>query len=66
MTLTSELHLAAGVAAVGLGVAALRHAPRRAENRTFAALCGALAIWNLGVTGHGSLLAVRKFLGSHI
>jgi signal transduction histidine kinase len=47
--LGAQLHVAAGVGALGLGVAVLVREPRRRRNRLFAALCGALAVWNLGV-----------------
>jgi signal transduction histidine kinase len=47
--LGAQLHVAAGVGALGLGVAVLVREPRRRRNRLFAALCGALVVWNLGV-----------------
>jgi len=49
LDLTTEMHLIAGLGAVGLGGAAIVRQPRRARNRIFALLCAALAVWNLGV-----------------
>jgi signal transduction histidine kinase len=43
------MHLMAGLGALGLGLGALLAEPRRRRNRHFAVLCGALALWNLGV-----------------
>jgi len=43
------MHLAAGVGALVLGAGALARGPRRSRNRLFAALCGALATWGIGV-----------------
>ncbi len=49
MAMSSELHLAAGLAALGLGVAALLRDAGRRRNRLFFALSVALALWTLGV-----------------
>ncbi len=54
---SAQLHLAAGLGALGLGGAAVLREPRLARNRLFGALCGALGTWNLGV-------AVETILGS--
>ncbi len=49
MDFSAELHLAAGLGALGLGAGALLRDPARPRNRLFALLCGALVLWNLGV-----------------
>lgn len=49
MDFSAELHLAAGLGALGLGAGALLREPARPRNRLFALLCGALVLWNLGV-----------------
>ncbi|MCK5439552.1 MAG: hypothetical protein KAI97_06395, partial [Gemmatimonadetes bacterium] len=49
MTLT--LHLIAGLGALGLGTGILLREPARVRNWSFALLCGALALWNLGYVG---------------
>jgi signal transduction histidine kinase len=49
MDLTAQLHVAAGIGAIGLGGAALLRDPSRRRNRLFAALCGSLVVWTLGV-----------------
>lgn len=49
MSGTVQLHLAAGVASLSFGLAALVRDPDRRRNRLFAALCGAIAIWTIGV-----------------
>lgn|GEM_PF-1725578 len=51
MDLTTELHLAAGLMALILGVGSLMREPHRPRNRLFALLTAALALWNLGVVG---------------
>ena len=67
MDLSSQLHLAAGVATLGMGAAVLLREPGRLRNRLFALLCGALALWNLGfvanvLAGGGLDLWNRAFL----
>lgn len=42
------LHLLAGIGALGLGGGLVIRDPSRGINRSFALLCGALALWNLG------------------
>ena len=51
MDLTLTLHLVAGLGAMGLGTGILLREPSRARNWSFALLCGALALWNLGYVG---------------
>ena len=50
--LTLTLHTMAGLGALAVGVGILLREPSRARNRQFALLCGALALWNLGLVGH--------------
>jgi len=54
MDLTTQLHLAAGIGAIGLGGAALLRDPTRRRNRLFGALCLTLAIWTIGVVAQFS------------
>ena len=54
MNLNVELHLVAGLGALGLGAGTLLAEPRRARNRLFAVLCGTLALWSLGVAVYRS------------
>ena len=49
MNLTVELHLLAGLGALGMGAGTLLVEPRRPRNRLFAILCCTLALWGLGV-----------------
>ena len=49
MSLTAQMHLMAGLGALGLGLGVLWAEPRRRRNRLFALLCGTLVFWNLGV-----------------
>ncbi|HET9481582.1 MAG TPA: hypothetical protein VFP98_07500, partial [Candidatus Polarisedimenticolia bacterium] len=56
---SAQLHLAAGLGALGLGGAALLREPRLARNQVFAALCGALGTWNLGVAAEAILDSPR-------
>ena len=49
MSLTAQMHLMAGLGALGLGFGVLLAEPRRRRNRLFALLCGTLVTWNLGV-----------------
>ena len=55
MNLTLTLHLVAGLGALIVGGGTLLREPSRARNRQFAMLCGALAIWNLGLVAHATL-----------
>jgi signal transduction histidine kinase len=48
LDLTFTLHLLAGVGALGLGGGLLVRDPARGINRSFALLCCAIALWNLG------------------
>ena len=57
MNLTVELHLLAGLGALGMGAGTLLVEPRRPRNRLFAILCGTLALWALGVAVDRSDLA---------
>jgi len=57
VNLTVELHLLAGLGALGLGIGTLLVDPRRSRNRLFAILCGALALWSLGAAADRSGLA---------
>jgi signal transduction histidine kinase/uncharacterized membrane protein YeaQ/YmgE (transglycosylase-associated protein family) len=49
VSLDTDLHALAGLTAALLGLGALWKGPRLPRNRLFAALCAALAAWNLGV-----------------
>ncbi|HZN02856.1 MAG TPA: hypothetical protein VFD06_04650, partial [Candidatus Polarisedimenticolia bacterium] len=49
MSLTAQMHLMAGLGALGLGLGVFCAEPRRRRNRLFALLCGTLVFWNLGV-----------------
>jgi signal transduction histidine kinase len=49
LSLTAQMHLMAGLGALGLGLGALLAEPRRRRNRLFALLCGTLVIWSIGV-----------------
>ncbi len=53
MNLETTLHLIAGLGALVLGAGILAHGPSRSRNRYFAALCGAMALWALGIAGSG-------------
>lgn len=57
MTLSLEMHLASAVAALLLGGGALVRGPRRPRNLWFAALAGAIALWNLGTVAELTGLA---------
>lgn len=61
MDLTTQLHLAAGLGALVLGAASILRGSGRSRNRLFALLCGALALWNLGVAGHNLLRPWQTF-----
>ena len=70
MTVSTQLHLAAGIGALVMGIACLMADPGRRRNRLFAALCFAMALWTLGMAavrsdlplGPGDLWGVRLFL----
>lgn len=48
MTVSTQLHLAAGIGALVMGIACLMADPGRRRNRLFSALCFAMALWTLG------------------
>ncbi len=70
MTVSTQLHLAAGIGALVMGIACLMADPGRRRNRLFAALCFAMALWTLGMAavrsglplGPRDLWGVRLFL----
>jgi signal transduction histidine kinase len=49
--LTVTLHTMAGLGALAVGGGILLREPSRARNQSFALLCAALAVWNLGLVG---------------
>jgi signal transduction histidine kinase len=55
--LSNQLHAISGLCAVVLGIGVLARAPTRRRNRLFAALCAALALWNLGMVARASGVA---------
>lgn len=55
MSLDVQFHLAAGIAALALGLGTLRRAPRQPGGRLFGVLCAALSLWNLGVAARDGL-----------
>lgn len=54
MTLSAQLYLVTGLAALALGAGALFRAPRRSRNQAFALLTCALTVWCLGAAVHAS------------
>jgi signal transduction histidine kinase len=70
MTVSTQLHLAAGIGALVMGIACLMADPGRRRNRLFSALCFAMALWTLGKAampselfqGPGNLWGIRLFL----
>ena len=54
MTLSAQLYLVTGLAALALGAGALFRAPRRSRNQAFALFTCALTVWCLGVAVHAS------------
>ena len=59
--LTVTLHAMAGLGALAVGGGILLREPSRARNRSFALLCAALAVWNLGLVGY-ALAGPENFL----
>ena len=70
MTVSTQLHLAAGIGALVMGIACLMADPARRRNRLFAALCFAMSLWTLGMAavrsglpmGPRDLWGIRLFL----
>ncbi len=70
MTVSMQLHLAAGIGALVMGIAGLLADPGRRRNRLFAALCFSMALWTLGLAavrsdlslGPRDMWGVRLFL----
>ncbi len=59
MDFATGLHLAAGLTALGLGGSAVLREPGYRRSRLFGLLCGAIALWNLGMAGELTWPALR-------
>lgn len=60
LDLTTQVHLVAGLLALGLGAAALVRDPSRGRVRLLFALCAALATWNLAAAARHAALPGRE------
>ena len=49
MSVSTQLHMAAGIGALVMGIACLMADPGRRRNRLFTALCFAMSLWTLGM-----------------